>query len=59
MDASAVNFTDTFLTIAKQCMSVKTVQTRQNDAQWMNDEIRLLIVKCKKFHTHTQKSKTN
>ena len=39
MDERAINFTDTFLTIAKQCMPVKTVLVRQNDAQWMNDEI--------------------
>ena len=40
MDASAINFTDTYMTIAKQCMPEKTVLVRQNDAQWMNDEIR-------------------
>ncbi|WP_419611672.1 reverse transcriptase domain-containing protein [Thiolapillus sp.] len=50
MDVSAINFTDTFMTIAKQCMPVKTVLVRQNDAQWMNDEIRLLIVKRNKLH---------
>ena len=31
-------------------MPVKTVLVRQNDAQWMNDEIRLLIVKQNKLH---------
>ena len=50
IDASTVNFTDTFLTIAKQCIPVKTVLVRQNDAQWMNDEIQQLIVKRNKRH---------
>ena len=49
MDVSAINFTDTFMTIAKQFMPVKTVLVRQNDAQWMNDEIRLLKVKETNF----------
>ena len=38
------------MTIAKQCMPVKTVLVRQNDAQWMNNEIQLLIVKRNKLH---------
>ena len=44
-------FTSTFLNLAKQCMPVKNVTIRPNDALWLNEEIRLLIEERKRIHT--------
>jgi hypothetical protein len=44
------NFTDLVMDLAKQCMPVKTVLIRPKDAQWINDEVRLLIKERKQIH---------
>ena len=59
LNDSALNFTTTLLNIAKQCMPVKTIIVRSNDAPWINNEIKLLIAEKYKVHkTAKQSNKT-
>ena len=43
IDESARIFTKIFMNAAQECMPVKTVRVRTDDAHWMTNEIRLLI----------------
>jgi hypothetical protein len=50
INESVASFTDTLLGIAKQCMPVKQVTVRTNDAPWITDEIKMLIFEKKRIH---------
>ena len=49
-DQSARMFTKVFMDSAQECMPVKTVRVRTDDAPWMTNEIRLLIKQRVKMH---------
>lgn len=50
VDVGAQNFTETFFNISKQCMPSKQITVRENDAPWINNEIRFLIAEKNKVH---------
>ena len=49
-------FTDTLLNIANQCMPVKRITVRTNDAPWITDEIKRLIITKKSIHKSAKRS---
>ena len=51
LDEAAETFTSILMNSAKQCMPSKRVKIKENDAPWMNEEIRKLMVK--KLYIHT------
>ena len=51
VDTAAESFTDNLLSIAKRCMPVKEVKIRENDAPWINDDIKKLIRKKRNIHS--------
>jgi len=57
IDDSANLFSDTLMNIAKECMPVKTVTIRENDAVWMTDDIRFMILKRNKMYKKAMQSK--
>ena len=40
-----INFTDKFLTIAKECIPLKTILVRHNDKPWISSELKKEIIK--------------
>ena len=50
INEGASKLTNTFLNLAKQCMPVKTVTVRTNDAPWINEKIRESIATKKRIH---------
>ena len=55
-DESACMFTQVFMDSAQECMPVKTVRVRTDDAPWMTNEIRLLIKQRGKMHKKAKRS---
>ena len=49
-------FTQVFMDSAQECMPVKTVRVRTDDAPWMTNEIRLLIKQRGKMHKKAKQS---
>ena len=49
-DESGHLFTKIFMNSAQECMPVKTVSVRSNDASWMTNEVRALIKERGKIH---------
>ena len=56
IDESAHLFTKIFMNSAQECMPVKTVSVRSNDAAWMSNEIRELIKQRGKIHKKAKRS---
>ena len=59
LDEAALLFSNTLFDITKNCMPVKTVRIRENDAPWMTEEIRKLRSKKLKHHTLAKRLNSN
>lgn len=58
VNSSALNFTNTLFDIANKCMPSKRITIRQNDAAWINDEIKLLINNKNIIHKQAKQKNT-
>jgi hypothetical protein len=54
----AINFTDKFITIAKECIPLKTILVRHNDKPWISSELKKEIRKRDRLRKKILRLKT-